>query len=276
MRDLARPLQECLRAMDEKNNLQDVLRRYPADRDELIALLRLSVDLGGLGAPPADPAFRLEARNQMLAAAALRRRARRWNPLAALPRPVVRLAYAGALAVALAVGGLSAAAASGDSLPGDPLYGVKVSVERAQLATTFDSAARARLQLQFADVRLAEAQRLFAAGRVQDGVRGMGQYDTAVAQFNRSIATTALDTRAADDLSRLMDDREARADASLKALAGSLAAGGDPEAAAAVARTQSHVDQALRGSKRDLRARSGSGQSGDHQAKPSPGQTPGH
>ena len=276
MRDLSRPLQECLEAIDKKDNLQDVLRRHPADRDELIALLRLSVDLGGLGAPSADPAFRLQARNRMLAAAAVRRRARRWNPLAALPRPVARLAYAGALAVALMAGGITVAAASGDSLPGDPLYGVKLTVERAQLATTFDSAAKVRLQLQFADTRLAEAQRLFAAGRVQDGVRGMSQYDIAVAQFNRSIATTALDTRAADDLSRLMDDREASADASLNALAGSLAAGGNAEAAAAVARTQSHVDQAWRGSRRDLRARSGSGQPAGQRPKPSSGETPVH
>jgi hypothetical protein len=272
VRDLSRPLEECLAAIDEKNNLQDVLRRYPADREELIALLRLSVDLGGLGAPPADPAFRLQARNRMLAAAALRRRAaRRWNPLASLPRPAVRLAYAGALAVALAAGGVTAAAASGDSLPGDPLYGVKLGVERVQLAAAFDSAARARLQLQFADVRLAEAQRLFAAGRVQDGVRGMNQYDAAVAQFNRSIATTALDTRAADELRRLMDDGEARADASLTKLAGSLAAGGETEAAAAVARTQSHVDQAWRGSKRDLQSRGAASQPGDHQSKPAGG-----
>ena len=274
MRDLSRPLQECLEAMDKKDNLQDVLRRSPADRDELIALLRLSVDLGGLGAPSADPAFRLRARNRMLAAATVRRRARRWNPLAALPRPVVRVAYAGALAVALVAGGITVAAASGDSLPGDPLYGVKLTVEQAQLATTFDSASRARLELQFADVRLAEAQRLFAVGRVQDGVRGIRQYDTAVTQFNRAIATTALDTRAADDLSRLMDDREARADASLNELAGSLAAGGDPEVAAAIARTRSHVDQVWRGSKRDLRARSGSSQPGGQKPKPSPGETP--
>jgi hypothetical protein len=276
VRDLTRPLQECLKAMDERDNLQEVLRRYPAERDELIALLRLSVDLGGLGAPSADPAFRLQARNRMLAAAAVRRQARRWNPLAALPRPVVRLAYAGALAVALAVGGLTAAAASSTSLPGDPLYGVKLGVERAQLATTFDSGARARLQLQLADVRLAEARRLFAAGRVQDGVRGMKQYDTAVAQFNQSIATSALDTRSADDLSRYMDDRAARADASLKELAGSLAAGGDPEAAAAVTRTQSHVDQAMRGSKRDLQSRGAASHPADHQAKPAAPETPEH
>ena len=96
----------------------------------------------------------------------------------------------------------------------------------------------------------------------------MAQYDTAVTQFNRSIAASSLDTRAVDDLSRVMDDRSARADASLKQLAGSLAAGGDAEAAAAVARTQSHVDQAWSGSKRDLRSRGTASQPGDHKTKP--------
>ncbi len=268
MRDLTGPLQECLTAMDDKHNLQEVLRRYPAERDDLIALLRLSVDLGALDAPAADPAFRLRARNRMLAAAAHRRQVRRWNPLAVLPRPVVRVAYAGALAAALLVGGFTAAAASSNSLPGDPLYAVKLGVERAQLATAFDSAARARLELQFTDVRLAEAQRLFAAGRVKEGVRGVAQYDTAVAQFNRSIAASTLDTRAVDDLSRVMDDRATRADASLKELAGSLAAGGDAEAAAAVTRTQSHVDQAWKGSKRDLQSRGTASQQSGHPAKP--------
>jgi len=268
--DLSRPLQECLEAMDEQRNLQDVLHRYPADRNELITLLRVSVDLGGLGAPTADPAFRLRARNRMLAAAADRQQRRRWRPRMALPRPVLRLVLAGGCVAALMVASLTAAVASGNSLPGDPLYAVKLGVERAQLAISFDPGARARLQLHFADIRLDEAQRLFAMGRVQDGVRVMDQYDSAVMQFNRSIATSALDTRAANDLSRFMDDREARADASLKQIAGSLAANGDRETAAVVSRTQAHVDQTLRGSKSDLQARSGS-QSGDHQPKPAGG-----
>src|SRR6202171_4176926 len=136
VRDLTQPLEECLQAMGEKRNLQDVLRRYPAERDQLIELLRLSVDLGVLApsAPAPDPGFRLRARNQMLAAATQRRRARRWNPLGALPRPAARLALAGALAVALLLGGLTSAAASGNSLPGDPFYPIKLGVERAQLA----------------------------------------------------------------------------------------------------------------------------------------------
>ena len=270
MPDLSRPLQECLEAMDEKRNLQDVLRRYPSDRNELVMLLRLSVDLGGLGAPTADPAFRLRARNRMLANAAARHRRWRWNVGIAVPRPLSRLALAGACLAALMLASLTAAAASGNSLPGDPLYAIKLGIERAQLATTFDSGARARLQLHFADVRLDEAQHLFALGRVQDGVRLMDQYDSAVTQFDRSIAASALDTRTAEDLARFMDDRAARADASVKRLAGSLAASGDQDTAAAISRTQSHVDQTLRGSKRDLQARSGS-QSGDHQPKPAGG-----
>ena len=149
--------------------------------------------------------------------------------------------------------------------------GRDLGVERAQLATTFDSAARAQLELQIADARLAEAQRLFAAGRVNDGVRGMAQYDTAVTQFHQSIASTALDVRAVDDLSRSMDDRAARADASLKALAGTLAAGGDPEAAAAVTRTRSHVDQAWSGSKQDLQSRGSASHPGDQRTKPGGG-----
>jgi hypothetical protein len=256
--DLTQPLEECLQAMGEKRNLQDVLRRYPTERDQLIELLRLSVDLGGLApsTPAADPAFRLRARNRMLAAAAQRRRGPRWNPFGALPRPAARLAFAGALSVALLVGGLTSAAASENSLPGDPFYTVKLAVESAQLAVAFDPAARARLHAQFAAVRLSEAQRLIAAGRVQDGVRQVDQYDTAVAQFNRALAGSTLDDNAIAELRQFMNDHEASADASLQSLAGSLAAGGDAQAAAAVTRTRSHADQTWKGSERDLEARS--------------------
>jgi Domain of unknown function (DUF5667) len=271
VRDLSRPLEECLEAMQDKRNLQDVLRRYPADRDELIGMLRLSVDLSSLGAPAPDPAFRLRARNRMLAEAVQRRHAQRPQPFARLPRPVIRLAFAGALAVALLVGGLTAAAASDNSLPGDPLYGVKLGVERVQLTATLDSAARARLQLHYAELRLSEAQRLFALGRAQEAVRLVSQYDAAVAEFSHSVSTNSFDNRAISELSRLVEERRVHDDASLNALAGSLSQRGDRDGAAAVARTQSHVDQALNGSNNDLQAHSTqkSGQPQDtHAVKP--------
>jgi hypothetical protein len=274
VRDLSQPLAECLKAVEEKRNLQEILRRHPADRDELIGMLRLSIDLSALGAPAADPAFRLRARNRMLALAAERRQLRTRRPFSTLPRPVVRLAIAGAFAVALAVGGLTAAAASGNSVPGDPLYGVKLGAERVQLALTLDSASRARLQLHFADVRLDEAQRLFSLGRTEEAVRLVNQYDAAVALFNHSVAATALDNRAVDDLYRLVQERQEQQDARLNALAGSLNARGDAETAAVVARAQAHADEALKGSKRDLQARGSekSGSQDSHAAKPPAGQ----
>ena len=276
MRDLTQPLEECLRAMGEKRNLQEVLRRYPNERDQLIELLRLSVDVGGLApsSPAADPAFRLRARNRMLAAAAQRRPAGRWNPLGALPRPAARLAFAGALAAAVLVGGLTSAAASGNSLPGDPFYPIKLGVERAQLAITFDAAARARLHAQFAEVRLSEAKRLIALGRVQDGVRQVSQYDSAVAQFNSTLAGTTFDDSVIAELQRFMKDHEASADASLQSLAGSLEAGGQTQAAAAVARTQSHADQTWKGSERDLQARSATPPADRSQSHPPASQEP--
>ena len=256
VRDLSRALAECLEAVEAKRNLLEHLRRYPADRDELIGMLRLSLELNSLGAPAADPAFRLRARNRMLALAAQRRQEHQRRPFSLIPRPVARLAVAGAFAVALIAGGLTAAAASNTSLPGDPLYGVKLAAERVQLTLTFDSASRARLQLHFADVRLDEAQRLFALGRKQEAVRLVAQYDSAVAQFNHSVASTTLDTRAVDDLSRLVEDRQLHEDERLNALARSLNAQGDTEAAAIVTQTRGHVDEAFKGSKRDLQAQS--------------------
>jgi Domain of unknown function (DUF5667) len=276
VRDLTQPLEECLQAMGERRNLQDVLRRYPVERDQLIELLRLSVDLGGLApsSPAADPAFRLRARNRMLAASAQRRRARRWNPFGALPRPAARLAFAGALAAAVLIGGLTSAAASGNSLPGDPFYPVKLGVERAQLAITFDALARARLHAQFAEVRLSEAKRLIAVGRVQDGVSQVNQYDSAVAQFNSTLAGTTFDDSAIADLRRFMKDHEASADASLQSLAGSLEAGGQAQAAAAVTRTQSHADETWKGSERDLQARSATPPADHAQGHPAASQEP--
>jgi Domain of unknown function (DUF5667) len=268
VRDLSRPLQQCLEAIEKKRDLPEVLRRYPSDRAELVALLRLSVDLGGLEAPAADPAFRLRARNRMLAAAARQRQAHSRNPLRAWPRPAVRLVFAAGVLAALLVGGLTAAAASDSSLPGDPLYAVKLGAEQAQLTITLNAADRARLQLRFAGARLQEAQRLFAVGRTREAVWLVSQYEAAVAQFDRSVASLPLDNQSVEAISRDLAQRRARDDASLDAMAGSLTAGGDSQSAELVTRTHSHVDETFNGSQRDLQAHAeGAGQD-THPAKP--------
>jgi hypothetical protein len=64
----------------------------------------------------------------------------------------------GVTAGALALSGVSAA--STDSLPGDPLYQVKRSSERAQLALAGSDQSRGQLYLEFAHSRLFEAGRV--------------------------------------------------------------------------------------------------------------------
>lgn len=53
-------------------------------------------------------------------------------------------------------GFISVANASGRALPGDELYGVKLGIEKVQLALAFDADSRANLQVEFASRRLHE------------------------------------------------------------------------------------------------------------------------
>jgi hypothetical protein len=64
----------------------------------------------------------------------------------------------GVAAGAIVLSGVSAA--STGALPGDPLYSVKRSTERAQLALAGSDASRGRLYLEFARSRLAEARQV--------------------------------------------------------------------------------------------------------------------
>jgi hypothetical protein len=70
-------------------------------------------------------------------------------------RPGRRAVVIGVLAATMAVSGV--AAASGGAMPGDPLYGVKRSTERAQLALAGSDVTRGQIYLSLARTRLAEA-----------------------------------------------------------------------------------------------------------------------
>jgi uncharacterized protein DUF5667 len=83
--------------------------------------------------------------------------------------PLTRLAAVAVLGVmVLVLGAGSAIAASSGALPGDPLYGVKRTVERVSLAMHRDPVGRAALHLQFADTRLHEVSALVLAGKDPD------------------------------------------------------------------------------------------------------------
>jgi hypothetical protein len=99
---------------------------------------------------------------------------RRWvrRPAFAL---IAILATCGLLGVSA-----GAAFASGDALPGDPLYGLKRGIERARIAFSLSSAGDAALLLEFADERLREAEELVALDRVGDLEEALGGYEDAL------------------------------------------------------------------------------------------------
>jgi hypothetical protein len=162
--ELMLALDDCLNALGAGATLDEALARHPALADDLRPMLE-AARAAGASAPAAEvPRARQTAsRAQFLARAAELRQQR--APLRlwlAAPR-----ALAAALTVffALVLGAYGVAAASAQSLPGDPLYGVKRTVERAQLVLTFDARARAQLEGQFAEQRVEEARALTALGR---------------------------------------------------------------------------------------------------------------
>lgn len=149
--------------------------RSPAD-DELARLARLGHRLSSIRpAVDADPDFRAELRAMLMATAEREgigttataadapqpsgRRARRPRPAFAGHRGRTRAAIiAGVAAGAIAVSGISTA--SDNSLPGDALYGMKRSTEKAQLALSGSDLSRGQLLLDFARTRLSEAELL--------------------------------------------------------------------------------------------------------------------
>jgi hypothetical protein len=254
---LASRLNRCLDALREGRHLQHLLRRYSTDRDQLIDLLRVSTEVAQVQLPGPDPAFKLRTRNLMLGVAAARRQSAAQHPRAWLRRPAWRLGLAGALCATLVGGGM--VAASAQSLPGNPLYGVKRGVEGVQLALTLDPAANTRLRLQVATRRLAEAQQLGTQGRVSEALGLITTYTAEVDAVGRQVASTPLRPSDAGDLERALGVQQAEADGRLNAVAAQFAARGQGDAAASVKHDEHQADQALTGTRTALHGHAAEG-----------------
>ncbi len=112
------------------------------------------------------------------------------------PAPVRRARTRAAVIIGVAAGTLALSgmsAASGDALPGDPLYSVKRSTERAQLALASSDMSRGQLYLAFARTRLTEAQasRLGAAELIDV----LNDMDSETRQGVRLLSSSAVDRR---------------------------------------------------------------------------------
>ena len=107
----------------------------------------------------------------------------------------------------VAVGG-GTVAASTNTLPGHPLYAVKTTVERAQLALTTSDVGKAKLLAKFADKRVKEIGSMVGAGRgdevdelsvamardlerIKDTINEPRSPDRAISDANKAVTAAA-------------------------------------------------------------------------------------
>jgi hypothetical protein len=246
---VAEALEDCLARLPVEG-VSGCLTRYPLWAAELEPLLRMAARLQASAPLQMRPAARAALKEQVLARATQARprsapaglgpRLRRWLPAA----PLWRVAVAFTLILALLLGTWSAAAAS---LPGDPLYRLKLAGEGLRLWQAGDAAGQAAVHFDLADRRSTEIalrtaqQRLdgldLAVTNLRDHLtRGLVAF-AAVLPAHQQALTTQLQqvtARAATALAGL--ERHISADPALASVL--------PPALAAVQQAEQQLDQA--------------------------------
>ena len=154
---------ECLEALQAGTTVEQLLARYPSGAAQLELALRVAANLSTLGGVDPSPAVQSRARTAFLAKAAAMRPA---SPLTAragwLLRPLVAFV---AVVVLLAIVGGGVLGTSASSLPGDPLYSVKRSLESFELSLARDPIRRANLEESYAQRRVQEAKAVQSSKR---------------------------------------------------------------------------------------------------------------
>jgi|GEM_PF-5096695 len=173
VKDISLILAESLEALNHRVTLENVLTRYPEHRAELEGLLKAAHTLQAAPTAAASPSFKKSARARLLRK--LSARESRRSSLIDLFRPLQRqsaLSFALALALIVILTG-GAVFASGNSLPGDALYGIKRSVENARAAVSPNDPA---LHLEFANQRLIEARTQLQMGKMEGAAQSLKEY----------------------------------------------------------------------------------------------------
>ncbi len=178
--DLYLALEDCLALLQMGEDLESCLRKYPADADRLRPLLSASIQARSLADDRVPQEEMRRSRAKFLNQAAEIReeqRSRRQKGAFSFQR-VLRFSFAVLLAVVILVGGggTGLVNASSNSLPGDRLYGVKLTWENIRLKLVNSEAERLNLKEEFEQERLTEVGGLLSRER-QEKVKFLGQVD---------------------------------------------------------------------------------------------------
>jgi len=164
-------LDERLECLKRGQELEECLKGLsPQERAAIEPLLRAALALQH--APKVDTlpkALRTRMRAQFLSAVVERQQKQR-RPLQQRlgfgRSPLLRGLITIGLTLFLIIGGLMGGSiVSANSLPGDPLYGIKRASEKMMLLLTFDAQERAELQRKLSERRIEEVKKVIAQGR---------------------------------------------------------------------------------------------------------------
>jgi hypothetical protein len=219
---------DCLDALAQGEPLEQVLARHPREAAQLRPLLETTAGLTRLRMEPSEAA-KLRSQQKFMAQADLLRRAAPRRTLGFLPRFAIGFAAAALVALVLGTGVI---AASGSALPGDPLYGVKRTVENVRLNAAINAAVHDNLQNEFAQRRRDEIGALLTAGRPQT-VEFQGPIEslqTGAWIVGGLVVQVTADTaiEGMPQLDQLAQVRGETGPAGLRAISISIAPGGNP------------------------------------------------
>jgi hypothetical protein len=196
-------LTNCIREIKSGRATQaECLDRYHSRRRELEPLLKMALNIHKTPAFNLDSSYKQAAKAQLLSQiqSTKQKKSRSFTDIFSFGMPpqltwarVAVSVLVGVILISMLAGG-TAYAAQG-SVPGDLLYPVKLGAEDARLLIASDSSAKVKLNLEFAQTRLAEMNELAnrdpeGAGVAVDGYHG--NLDAAVQQVQRITDTSAL------------------------------------------------------------------------------------
>jgi hypothetical protein len=155
-------LNECLERLLRGESIEDCLSRYPEQAAELEPLLRTAQETHLAASIKPSAEFRQRAGYQFQAAIRDMETGKSRGFLSWIPRWATVVSIV--VIVLIAVSGT--VAASANSLPGQPLYQVKLATESVRLAFTMSTLGKAELNAQFANERINEIVQIAGEGNV--------------------------------------------------------------------------------------------------------------
>ncbi len=160
--DFERILDDCVARLRAGQDLEECLKSYPAQAKQLKPLLLVAARLQNIPIPQERPEAVRAGQARLLTAQA-----------AAFGRPIGRqgrgaiwaLRFALTLIIVLLITTVMTLNVSAKSIPGDPLYGIKRTIENTQLILTINPETKERLENEYSHNRFEEMQELIQIHR---------------------------------------------------------------------------------------------------------------